>query len=530
MASRPHPHSHPHPLPTIPPTAHTPANASIPLGRSPSTRGLRADHLMNFRAARSDPPPRRGGRDTGPPRRQQAAAVAPPRRPGDDRARHLGAPGLRFLVSDAAAALPLLPPRPARGGLATALAAATTSAVPDWDDVAAVVADVFPGLPPSCPITLSDLDTPSSAPVLTPCGHAFAAAALAAHIAARGGGAAPCPLCYARVGATDARALLLRRAAPVPAEGDVVNDFVLVRRPRKGGRVAVVEDGDGGGSVPFPFEKATPICDAAPLWAAEATALAAAASSASGTDAAADAAAAVAALDALAARAGAWAARRAALRGGVAAHIPGGAADEGSGEADAAAAAAVAVVHSARDAEAQRWAPRGARPPQLSPPPLASARPPPPPPSPDDLFFYQHADGAPVFLAPLDARVLASGAGGYGSLPPRLPPSRVVAVESHDAASPPARAARALDHLPPYGTWNFVSLDLAALAPPDALAAHAGELAAREKRWAARAEKKKRARAAEAAAQARAEAAAEAAAARAVGGGVEGDAPAGGWR
>ena len=227
---------------------HTPANSSAPLGRSPSARGLRADHLMNFRAAsRSDPPPRRAGRDPGPPRRQQAPAAAPPlRRPGDDRARHLGAPGLRFLVSDAASTPPPPPPRPPRGGLATALAAAATSAVPDWDDVAAVVVDVFPGLPPSCPITLCDLDTPSSAPVLTPCGHAFAAAALAAHIAARGGGAAPCPLCYARVGATDARALLLRHAAPVPAEGDAATDFVLVRRPRKGGRVAVVEGGEGG--------------------------------------------------------------------------------------------------------------------------------------------------------------------------------------------------------------------------------------------------------------------------------------------
>jgi len=516
-----------------------PSSPSSSAGTSPSTRG-NANHLLNFR--HDDPGRARGGGGGGRSRDRRPHAAPPPsshrapppawqtalrRSAAVSRAAHLAAPGLRFLASNAAR-LPRAAAAAPKGGLAAAFSA-TTLGLPDWDDVLAAALDCPLALFPACPISL---ESPPPAPVLTRCGHVFSGPALAAHLAS---GGAKCPLCYAPVSCGDARPLALAPAPPPPSPGDVV-DFVLLRRPRKwdGGDVAVVRGGGegeevGGGSSSSlvgallprvrKFVKTTPVGDAeaAATWAAEAAALAALAAAAragGGPDAAADAAAAGAALADLEHRAAAWAGRRARLLAAPAAGVPGGESggdDDGGAAADAAAAAATALVRSAAAGRSHA----GFK--------LAPARAPPSPPPPTDdggdpLFFYQAADGSPTFVAPLDARVLASGRSrGYADLPPTLT-ARVAAVDSVDAASPAARALP-LDHLPRAGALHWCSLDnLGGLgASQEALNAHAGELASRERRWRAAAAKAARAAAAEAAADAAAAAAAAASAAAAAG-------------
>jgi hypothetical protein len=519
--------------PPAPPRS-SPAPAPAP---PPSRAAASGNHLLNFRSY-AGPPPGRGAAGAPPPpgrRRPPRARPAP-----YDRAAFVHS-NFRFLVSDAV--------------LAEARYREDPDLPLDWDDICLV--ETLAAAPPTCPIALAPLSA-ADAPVITPCGHLFGAAAIAAHLTARGGAAAagPCPLCFAPVAARELRLAAVRLAAP-PAVGEEAA-FALLRRRRDSILPFAVgaPAATASGSAPprcDQFSKFTAVADPSALWAEAGAALAAAAArlrAEGGSEAPGELAAVAAATEALAARARAWTERRARALLERAEDVA--AAGPGPEDAGRAAAEAVRAAANAAAAAAARRAGRSAAAAALdaafpalavaaSPPRAAgwprggdAAAPAPPPPaaalapssaqqptsapaaapaaaasssaSADDLFLFQLADGQPVFLHPLNARMLAVHHGSFAACPSTVA-ARVLELEAAAQDEGVRRRLRALAHLPLCARFALAEVDLAPLLPPAALAPFAEELAARAARRAGRARK--------AAAAARREAAAEAAARRA---------------
>jgi hypothetical protein len=523
----------PLPLPPPPPPRSSPAPAPAP---PPPRSAASGNHLLNFRSY-AGPPAGRGAAGAPPPsgrRRPPRARPAP-----YDRAAFVHS-NFRFLVSDAI--------------LAEARYREDPDLPLDWDDICLV--ETLAAAPPTCPIALAPLSA-ADAPVITPCGHMFSAAAIAAHLAARGGAAAaagPCPLCFAPVAARELRLAAVRLAAP-PAAGEEAA-FALLRR-RRGSilpvAVGALAPATASGSAPprcDPFSKFTAVADPSALWAEAGAALAATTArlrAEGGSEAPGELAAVAAATEALAARARAWTERRArALLERAEDAAAAGPGPECAGRAvaaavraaadDAAAAAARAAGRTAAAAaldaafpalavaasppRAAGW-PRGGGGAAPAPPAAAlapsSARQPTSAPAAapatsssaaddDDLFLFQLADGQPVFLHPLNARMLAAHHGSFAACPFTVA-ARVLELEAAAQDEGGRRRLRALAHLPLGARYSLAEVDLAPLLPPAALTPFAEELAARAARRAGRARK--------AAAAARREAAAEAAARRA---------------
>lgn len=118
----------------------------------------------------------------------------------------------------------------------------------------------------------------------------------------------------------------------------------------------------------------------------------------------------------------------------------------------------------------------------------------PPPPEEDPAYyFYQAATGQPIFLQPLDIRILKSHFGTYQSMPDTIE----VAVEGADEGSMNdelRRRCKWLSHLPVASDVVFVEADLGAIVPRKALEPYATALRQRRTKRRNKARKEDRAK------------------------------------
>jgi hypothetical protein len=122
----------------------------------------------------------------------------------------------------------------------------------------------------------------------------------------------------------------------------------------------------------------------------------------------------------------------------------------------------------------------------------------PPPPSTSAYYFYQAASGLPIFLHPLDIRILSSYFGAYAAFPDCI----VVRVEAASEGSVDAdlrRRCKYLSHIPEGADVVFVEADLEGVVGADGLRAFEGAIKARRarRREKGRRDEKARARAEE---------------------------------
>ncbi|GEM12620.1 zinc finger, RING-type protein [Rhodotorula toruloides] len=119
----------------------------------------------------------------------------------------------------------------------------------------------------------------------------------------------------------------------------------------------------------------------------------------------------------------------------------------------------------------------------------------PPPPEEDPAYyFYQAATGQPIFLQPLDIRILKSHFGTYQSMPNEIE----VIVEGADEGSMNdelRRRCKWLSHLPIASDVVFVEADLGALVPRKALEPYSTALKQRRQKRRNKARKEDRAKA-----------------------------------
>ncbi|KZO96402.1 hypothetical protein CALVIDRAFT_545528 [Calocera viscosa TUFC12733] len=117
----------------------------------------------------------------------------------------------------------------------------------------------------------------------------------------------------------------------------------------------------------------------------------------------------------------------------------------------------------------------------------------PAPPPPPTYYYYQAANGAAVFLHPLDIRILRSAYGGYEHFPDEV----VVGVEaSEEGRVTPAlrKTHKYLSHLPEGQDITFLEADLSTLCTLEQLAPFADLLHKRRERRRERFDKEERAR------------------------------------
>ncbi|EJD35472.1 hypothetical protein AURDEDRAFT_117371 [Auricularia subglabra TFB-10046 SS5] len=93
----------------------------------------------------------------------------------------------------------------------------------------------------------------------------------------------------------------------------------------------------------------------------------------------------------------------------------------------------------------------------------------PPPPSSSTYFFYQAASGAPIFLHPLDIRVLLARFGSYAAFPDAIT-VRVEAAQEGTVDDALRKRCKYLGHVPEAADVVFVEADLRAVVGDDALA------------------------------------------------------------
>ena len=105
----------------------------------------------------------------------------------------------------------------------------------------------------------------------------------------------------------------------------------------------------------------------------------------------------------------------------------------------------------------------------------------PPPPSTSAYYFYQAASGLPIFLHPLDIKILSSHFGAYAAFPDSI----VVRVEAASEGSVDAdlrRRCKYLSHIPEGADVVFVEADVEGVVGAEGLRAFEGAIKARRAR------------------------------------------------
>ena len=122
----------------------------------------------------------------------------------------------------------------------------------------------------------------------------------------------------------------------------------------------------------------------------------------------------------------------------------------------------------------------------------------PPPPSTSAYYFYQAASGLPIFLHPLDIRILSSYFGGYAAFPDWIA-VRVEAASEGSVDADLRRRCKYLSHIPEGADAVFIEADLEGVVGAEGLRAFEGAIKARRarRREKGRRDEKARARAEE---------------------------------
>ena len=122
----------------------------------------------------------------------------------------------------------------------------------------------------------------------------------------------------------------------------------------------------------------------------------------------------------------------------------------------------------------------------------------PPPPSTSAYYFYQAASGLPIFLHPLDIRILSSHFGVYAAFPDCIA-VRVEAASEGSVDADLRRRCKYLSHIPEGADVVFIEADLEGVVGAEGLHAFEGAIKARRarRREKGRRDEKARARAEE---------------------------------
>lgn len=122
----------------------------------------------------------------------------------------------------------------------------------------------------------------------------------------------------------------------------------------------------------------------------------------------------------------------------------------------------------------------------------------PPPPSTSAYYFYQAASGLPIFLHPLDIKILSSHFGAYAAFPDCIA-VRVEAASEGSVDADLRRRCKYLSHIPEGADVVFVEADLEGVVGAEGLRAFEGAIKARRarRREKGRRDEKARARAEE---------------------------------
>lgn len=105
----------------------------------------------------------------------------------------------------------------------------------------------------------------------------------------------------------------------------------------------------------------------------------------------------------------------------------------------------------------------------------------PPPPSTSAYYFYQAASGLPIFLHPLDIRILSSYFGAYAAFPDCIA-VRVEAASEGSVDADLRRRCKYLSHIPEGADVVFIEADLEGVVGAEGLRAFEGAIKARRAR------------------------------------------------
>jgi hypothetical protein len=105
----------------------------------------------------------------------------------------------------------------------------------------------------------------------------------------------------------------------------------------------------------------------------------------------------------------------------------------------------------------------------------------PPPPSTSAYYYYQAASGQPIFLHPLDIRILSAHFGAYAAFPDSIM-VRVEAASEGSVAADFRRRCKYLSHIPESADVVFVEADLKGVVGAEGLRAFEGAIKARRAR------------------------------------------------
>ena len=105
----------------------------------------------------------------------------------------------------------------------------------------------------------------------------------------------------------------------------------------------------------------------------------------------------------------------------------------------------------------------------------------PPPPSTSSYYYYQAASGQPIFLHPLDIKVLSAHFGGYAAFPDGIA-VRVEAATEGSVDADLRRRCKHLAHIPEGADVVFVEADLEGVVGAEGLRAFEGAIKARRAR------------------------------------------------
>ena len=105
----------------------------------------------------------------------------------------------------------------------------------------------------------------------------------------------------------------------------------------------------------------------------------------------------------------------------------------------------------------------------------------PPPPSTSAYYFYQAASGLPIFLHPLDIKILSSHFGAYAAFPDCIA-VRVEAASEGSVDADLRRRCKYLSHIPEGADVVFVEADLEGVVGAEGLRAFEGAIKARRAR------------------------------------------------
>ena len=105
----------------------------------------------------------------------------------------------------------------------------------------------------------------------------------------------------------------------------------------------------------------------------------------------------------------------------------------------------------------------------------------PPPPSTSAYYYYQAASGQPIFLHPLDIKILSAHFGAYAAFPDSIA-LRVEAATEGSVDADLRRRCKHLSHIPEGADVVFIEADLEAVVGPEGLRAFEGAIKARRAR------------------------------------------------